>query len=133
MVEGYAPSQRHDVNSGEDVESQIVVSLEKDPSLSLTKVSVVISYLSIAALTEPLREAVEFFNCEWSVQTSAPIHQEETIPLHTCEEPVQNVSSGSAPEEGASALQLRFVLHYPRLILVADEHDRHSRALVLEG
>jgi hypothetical protein len=44
--------------------------------------------------------------------------------------PGQNVQA--SPEE-QSLLQVKFVLHYPRLTMIADESDCHSRALVFRG
>jgi len=44
-----------------------------------------------------------------------------------------SIEEGRQPKPSGSSLKLKFVLHYARLIFPANEVDRNSRALVLEG
>jgi hypothetical protein len=139
MVKGYSPPEkRQNFEANEELDSQIVFKMDKDASESgITKVTLVVSYLSVAALMGPLREVISFFKCDWSGSSnmaSAPTKIDSAdVRFSESKEESHRNASFSEPPSLNSGLHLRFVLHYPRLVFVAEEGDSHSRALVLRG
>jgi len=136
LLQGYNPPKNQE-KSG-DFDSQIVLKVDKDaPPSNLTKVVVVLSCLSIAPMTEPLRDFVDFVTCDWgdssfletdSQNTESSIRDGENLP-----EPEVTVPSKTLKPCSQRFFQLQFVSHYPRLVFAADENDLESKALVLRG
>jgi hypothetical protein len=134
LVDGYSPPEREGASIGsENVDAQVIVTVNRHTSSpSDVKVSVLINYLSIAALARPFEEIVDFSLRKWPCSILARTRREETESL--------DGNVGDSLEEKSDAasastrsFQVKFVLHYPRLILVADESDPHSRGLVVRG
>ena len=129
MVEGYPAPE----GTGH-FDSQVVLNIDRlSSSKSKVDVSILVNYLSITALLRPLEEVVAFASGSWTTPGSEPSMHDETESLEghagaSFEGPGQAVKSSRDRH-----LNLKFVLHYPRFVFVADENDRHSRALVLEG
>ena len=121
LVEGYS-------GGSNAFDSQIVVTLDKAASNS--SISVVVNYLSLAALIRPIEEIAAFFACDFPATSPAALFPNETGLTHSSDVASNDQNRDSSDEQ---QLQLRFVLHYPRLIFAADENDVNSRALVLQG
>lgn len=128
LVTGYSPAERTSGGSnGSEFESQIVIKIDKlhAPSNEI-KVVFVVSFLSVAAFVGPTRDLVQFLSCKW------PILSADYPPTRMVSEKTPTIESKisvAAPRQW----NLRFVLHYPRLLFAADESDPHSRALVVRG
>ena len=136
LLQGYTPL--HNQRKDSDFDSQIVLKVDRDaPPAGLTKVVIVVSFLSIAPMVGPLRDVIDFVTCEWDASASL-----ETDSQHT-ESPVRNDDIGleseatvqpSAPTSSPQRIfRVQFVSHYPRLVFAADENDLQSKALVLRG
>jgi hypothetical protein len=127
IVEGYyplVPSKKTNVGPGLD--SQVVLKFERDIS-SASKTSIIVSYLSFNACLTPLHELESFFACRWNVPDE-----------HRMVSDCSNLKATKDDEDFSSPglqsnSQFRFVLHYPRIVLIADENDFHSKALVAQG
>ena len=137
VLQGYTPPNNKE--TGGEFDSQIVLKLDKDASPSgVTKVIVVVSFLSIAPMIGPLRDVIDFLTCEWSVWGSVDydlMESESSEDLASAEEMGSSRDAMLSPATPVSqrTFQLQFVSHYPRLVLAADEDDLLSRALVLRG
>lgn len=134
LVDGYSPPEKEGASAGSgNVDAQVIVALNRHTSSpGDVKVSVLINYLSIAALARPFEEIVDFLLRRWPCSILAHTRREETESL--------DGNVGDSLEDKSDAVsgstrsfQVKFVLHYPRLILVADESDPHSRGLVVRG
>lgn len=131
IVKGY-----HSANVKEESATQIVVSIDKkkhdanstgDCSME-TIVSIVVNFLSITALSRPLRELGEFFGCAWplsgGVNTASLLGQDRVC---------QEEDDHQPPSRGSLDLSARLVLYYPRVVFISDESVTSSKALVLSG
>ncbi|KAL7566351.1 hypothetical protein ACA910_013669 [Epithemia clementina (nom. ined.)] len=130
MVEGYRSSEQSSTFRQNDEDTQIMARLDRPRGCSKeTRISLVISCLSITALFRPLQELAAFLGQSW------------TLPERNCRavEQYQNISNPSPTQDRKKSdaprrpVSLRIVLHYPRFMFVADEGDPHSRALILRG
>lgn len=132
MVEGY--STPNDCNH---FDSQVVVTIDRTVAFpDDLNISILVNYLSVAALLRPLEEVFSFFSCTWTVSSLTPSSAVESISLDdrrgsSVSSDISNGEQRNKPS--GSTLKLKFVLHYARFIFAADESDRNSRALVLEG
>jgi len=121
LVEGYS--------GGSDAfDSQVVVTLDKAGGNS--SIGVVVNYLSLAALIRPIEDIAAFFACDFPATAPTAPFLNETGLTHSSDAAPSGQNHDSFVEQ---QLQLRFVLHYPRLIFAADENDVNARALVLQG
>lgn len=126
MVEGYA-----DCGSGDSFDSQIVLNVDRSGSTtSDVSVSLLMNYISVSALVKPVEEILQFLMCQWETSSSGNPRNPDLL-----ENPAEVSSLGvdATESESTSILQVKLVLHYPRFVFVADETDKSSRALVLEG
>lgn len=131
LVEGYIPPDKRDKNDAE-FDSQVVVKIDRYASpTGVTKVIIVVSYLSVTAFVGPLGDVVQFFTCEWPV--SVPSDSNLRRSSLSGEMAAAVLKPHSPRPLTQDTLEIRFVSHYPRLIFAADESDPHSRALVLQG
>jgi hypothetical protein len=124
IVEGYTAPDKSD-----RFDSQVVVTADSTGSES--SVSFVVNRLSVAALLKPMEELIAFLGCEWNLESHLPTKMSKTEIAETNTENLDQSGGVSAPRAPHS-LQLKLVLHFPRLIFVADESNKKSRALVLE-
>jgi hypothetical protein len=131
LVEGYSSSSV-DIS---DVDSQLVVKLERDPADSGTvNLVVIVSFISITALLEPIQDVLNFLTCRWELDFIREIAKNKSM---------SNGEASSGDEEHTtrlfflssfrSKICVRFVSHYARFIFSANEHDIHSRYLILKG
>lgn len=122
VMEGYSPPEMRS-DAGDQSVSHFVLKIDRD-LMGETKATVVLSYLSIAVLQNFLQETAGFIMCTWPGPDG-------------CKFGMRDESGKSTEKEGRQSpkgtMQLRFVLHYPRFIFVADESDPRSKALVLRG
>lgn len=131
VAEGY-----HATDHKDDFDSQVVFTIDKPEADSkVTNATVVVNYLSLAALFRPLEELYAFLCCKWPMGEGGDSLFGETDSLdgRVSGSFEDGKSSTSSARTTSATTRLKLVLHYPRLILVADENDRNSRALVLEG
>jgi len=114
-------------------DSQVVVTVDREASLP-TSISILINYLSFAALIRPLEEVYGFMSCSWPVfGTLRNAHvSADSCESHISQSFADTDSIGISTRPSPGTL-VKFVMHYPRFVFAADENDRHSRALVLEG
>ena len=122
-------------------------SIDVDGSnLSTTTVArVVINYLSLCALMPPLVETAEFFSVSWSTTSnnankSFDEVQDSIRPDVSAldMEPDSSASRDESKKAGSGSgsgggIHIKLVAQYPRIFLLADESDPHTRALVLRG
>lgn len=124
MIEGYTPTGANKVY-GDDFDSHLLVKADKEASSNTTKLTAVVNCLSITALHRCLLEVSQFFTCSWgAVAKKKPLSN-----LDSNDEIFQKDQTSQV----TGHYEFRLVLHYPRLIFVADEKDAHSKALVLQG
>jgi hypothetical protein len=127
IVEGYSPLESSKKTKiGPGLDSQVVLKFERDISGD-TKASIIVSYLTLNACLTPLHEFENFFSCRWNVPNEYKIVAECSDDSATTD-----VKGFSSPEL-RSNFYFRFVLHYPRIVFIADENDFHSKALVTQG
>jgi hypothetical protein len=100
-----------------------------DASSSEVNVSLLMNYISLAVLTTPIEEVVQFLTCRFDAATSGNVLESNGLTSR----PETSPSIPQSPSLFNTPVQLKLVLHYPRLVIVAEENDRNSRALVLEG
>jgi hypothetical protein len=134
LVDGYSPPEKEGASTGSgNVDAQVIVSVNRhNASPGDVKVSILINYLSIAALARPFEEIADFLLRRWPVSSLAPKRREEKEPVDgNVGDPLKDNSD--AVSASKRSFEVKFVLHYPRLILVADESDPHSRGLVVRG
>ena len=135
MVDGYSPPEKegNHTPSGH-LDAQVIISVDRHASSpGDAKVSVLINYLSIVALMHPFEEILCFLARKWpdSVLAQAPSSLDtDSLDGHVGEALDEKTDSAAS---STKSFHVKFVLHYPRLILVADESDPHSRGLVLRG
>ena len=134
MVEGYSSSEQPTSGSlGNGEDTQIMARLDRPRVDSReTRISVVISRLSITALFRPLQELAEFSAKAWTI----PVEKNTNIGkpcAQTRREDSQTAPNGRATDKPHLPVSIRVVLHYPRIMFVADDGDPHSRALILRG
>lgn len=133
LVDGYSPPEKEG-GSGGHLDAQVIASMDRHSSSpGDVKVSILINYLSIVALAQPFEEVIAFLSREWPVSDLAQALSTDTESLdgHVGESP--DDTAGGSVVSSAKSLQVKFVLHYPRFVFVADESDPHSRGLVLRG
>jgi hypothetical protein len=134
LVDGYSPPEKEGASAGSgNVDAQIIVTVNRHTSSpGDVKVSVLINYLSIAALACPFQEIVAFSLRRWPCPILARTRREETESLDgNVGDSLEDKSDGVSAS--TKSFEVKLVLHYPRLILVADESDPHSRGLVVRG
>ncbi|GAX25821.1 hypothetical protein FisN_17Lh220 [Fistulifera solaris] len=120
LIENYSPPEKR-----KDVDNPSThFSLKIDKTLSgETKVALVLSDLSLVVLQSFMQDTARFVMCLWPLPDGCKLNRRE-----------QNARSKDYKNRSPSGLmQVRFVLHYPRFIFVADESDPRSKALVLRG
>ena len=125
VVTGYCPPEgKKQTNDLVRLDSQLVAKIDKESNV--TKVALVISNLRIVPLSGLLRDVTSFFLCEWSNLGT---------PLEPYSSPITGSVNGKddTANTNRAEIQFRFVLHYPQLVLLADEGDHHCRALILRG
>ena len=138
LVEGYAPPQMKEKRSDDKSSSQLILRVDRSRVLSKSeyRVSLVLNYLSVAALIVPIQEMLAFLRLEWPTAALEKDSSEsssldgltgENIAAH---EPVLHTPSTVAEEK---RYHIQLVLHNPQFIFAATESDLHSRALVLRG
>lgn len=119
-------------------------SIDRDGSnLNTTTVArVVINYLSLCALMPPLVETAEFFSASWSTTcngTKKSFDEVQDIRPDMSALDMDPDSSASRDESkqarsgSGGGIHIKLVAQYPRMFLLADESDPHTRALVLRG
>lgn len=151
------------VSSSGQSDPQVIVSIETRPSshvatfkeaeddsvdidgsnTSTTTVArVVINYLSLCALMPPLVETAEFFSASWSttcngVKKSFDEVQDIRPDVSALDMDTDSSASRDESKKARSGLgggiHIKLVAQYPRMFLLADESDPHTRALVLRG
>lgn len=128
LIEDYSSPEQTPRSEENGEDSLVMVRLDRPKINSAdTKISIVVSRLSLAALFRPLQEITEFIGEAWS-------KPEEGLLLEQQESPNQQDRDLEVKEDlPRRSLALRFVLHYPRIMFVADEGDPHSRSLILRG
>lgn len=127
MVEGYPPSRGHG-----EFDSQIVFSCDRGQGSSNDwNISLLVNYLSLAPYTRPLEEIFAFFTCSFDttqVSKTESVSHDETVG------PAATEAAGAVPVQmKARSLNVKLVMHYPRFIFVAEDKQRFSRALILQG
>ena len=134
IVQGYSPPERsRELETGAEFDSQIILKIENDASSRVTKFTVIMSCLSSTASLGALKELTQFFGCKWPASDLSSTHQAATESADFDGLPETGPQASGSTKKAAHEYQMRFVLHYPRLVFVADEYDRQSRALVLRG
>jgi hypothetical protein len=131
VLTGYCPlegKQLADEQIGLD--SQLVAKIEREGDVAhVTKVTLVVCNLRIVPLIGLLRDLTHFFRCEWSKseinRKADPAEISSTIVSAN-----ENETDRSIKNE---EFQFRFVLHYPQVVVLANEGDHHCRALILRG
>lgn len=130
LVEGYG-----DRVAGDSFDSQIVLTIDRsESSSSEISASLLMNYISVAAIASPIDDVVNFFACRWE----SPVAQMAAAHLPPIDEVTTFDAAPAAPDSPPTAscfslVHVKLVLHYPRFVFVLDENDRHSRAIVLEG
>lgn len=128
MLEGYSPPERREqFETGESFDSHLVLKVDKEAASHETRLTVVISYVSVSAVQKSLQDIISFLACEWKT-LSQSVPEVEAMDMSHSYPAVKKETEGPA-----NPLQARFIMHYPRFVFVADESDIHSRALVLRG
>lgn len=113
---------------------------DRNDNGKVTIARVVVNFLTVNALIRPLKEVLAFFAMSWQAKNNTGVSQRDldhgtgstfTKAVHQENERARKLSISN--KSTVSCLQIKIVLHYPRLFFVADESDPHSRALVLRG
>lgn len=133
LIEGYSTP-----NDRDHFDSQVVITMDRNSSSpDDVNVSILVNYLSVAALLRPLEEVLAFFSCTWTVSSQllssnvkAGLLDDDQSEGSLLDIPKSRENASNTP---GKRLKLKFVLHYARFIFAVDERDCHSRALVLEG
>jgi hypothetical protein len=134
LVEGYG-----DRVGGERFDSQIVLTIDvSEPSSSEIRASLLMNYISVAAIAAPVEDVIHFFTCRVqspaSQMTRAHSLPRDEAAIATLDgTPSAPDMTPTASYFSFSLLQVKLVLHYPRFVFVIDENDKNSRAIVLEG
>jgi hypothetical protein len=132
LVEGYSARRLED---NTNVDSQLVVKVERDSSnTGDVNVVVIISFLSVTAMVQPIEDLINFFTCKWDTAALAKLGISNgvlSIKTSNIAEPANTEDFSIASFK--SKISLRFVSHYARFIFAANELDSHSRALILSG
>jgi hypothetical protein len=134
LVEGYG-----DRVGGERFDSQIVLTIDvSEPSSSEIRASLLMNYISVAAIAAPVEDVIHFFTCRVqspaSQMTRAHSLPRDEAAIATLDgTPSAPDITPTASYFSFSLLQVKLVLHYPRFVFVIDENDKNSRAIVLEG
>ncbi|GKY92046.1 hypothetical protein MPSEU_000176100 [Mayamaea pseudoterrestris] len=128
MAEGYSIQ-----TSTDDADNQIDVTIDRSPSRM--DVSLVVNYLSLTALVKPCEEMSEFFSCSWGAPDHAYCKRKDMREFgqFSDDDHFKAVAVDVNVTGVPRCFGIKLVFHYPRFIFIADESDRHSRALVLEG
>jgi hypothetical protein len=135
------------INKGEP-EPQVVLTVDTCPSTAagaigsglssefdvdrVTVARMVVNHLSVNAMIRPLREVSSFLSCSWSTPRCLKLSTAEEGVLDDGGKQTIQHSAKKDPKK-SSGFQFKLVAHYPRVFVVADESDVHSRALVLRG
>jgi hypothetical protein len=132
LVEGYSAG-----NATERSDAQLVIKINRPMSpLSATNVDIVVNFLSVTMLAKPMEDVSAFLRCTWALGGQDSTQANEAKKL-ACNEEGHAETNGTETHIPAktrkTCLAVKLVLHYPRLIFSADETEKHSRALVLEG
>jgi hypothetical protein len=131
LVEGYSPvGTLLESDCGSEFDSHLVVKLDKEKTSGAVKVVVIVNYLSLTAFVGPLDDLIQFFTCRLSCPAS---NAEDPRNPQVTELVPSKLQLDHESKAEKYDWQLRFVSHYPRLVLAADEIDVHSRALVVQG
>jgi hypothetical protein len=110
--------------------AQVIVRIERPkPGSEETNVSIVINYLSLTALLQPLEHAIAFGTCRWGKNGDK---QEIGSVDHLLGEQVEESTTRKSMYL-STITRLKLVLHHPRFIFPAEEEELNSRALVLQG
>jgi hypothetical protein len=103
-----------------------LLSLDIDTEGSTKKIDLKVNTLSITLLPRSIEDVISFGSGKWHCPRLFEKNNSATIaasPSTDSEETTKSVGS----------IQFKFVAMYPRLLLLADETDPFSRALVLRG
>ena len=136
LLQGYTSPNKQEI--GGSFDSQIVVKVDREaPPSGITKVVVVVSFLSIAPMVGPLRDVVDFVTCEWGESAYFESDTRRTESL-VCDGRTVPESEMTTPSETTKSThhrvwRVQFISHYPRLVFAADDNDLQSKALVLRG
>lgn len=125
IVEGYEPEDSEEAGT-----AQLIVSVDRGKSIitRTTNVSVLVNYLRLTVLPTPMREVVDFFKCEWSPETPELMKSS-----NLADSRLNRSLEADFNESMTSATIVRFVLHYPQVLLIAEEFNSRSKAVVLSG
>ena len=133
LVEGYNSSQSSISKSTAD--SHLVVKVDRNSgTLGDVNIVIIVSFLSVTLFRGPLQDLMSFAACKWTSTSSSS--------LQLCSNAVlddMDSSSGSTDKRDDwffpfnFDIKIRFVSHYARFVLAADELDPHSRSLMVKG
>ncbi|KAL7473779.1 hypothetical protein ACHAXS_014457 [Conticribra weissflogii] len=111
VVEGYG-------KSSEDK----LVAITFTRTYEMKSIEFKVNRLSVTVLTRPLEEVIDFFSSKWPCPNLGTTNNKPFCPKE---------NPRAANPKGA--VNFKFVALHPRLILLADECDPFSRALILRG
>jgi hypothetical protein len=135
ILDCYSPSEKLMEAAGTSTnnDSQLIATLYIHSSPSIEKrLTVVVNGLNLVVLPRPIDDIIQFCCCSWPSHMANRFESSHTLSIKgthlTDEDKIEPIIAATQ-----SILQVKFVLHYPRLTLIADESDAHSRALVFRG
>ena len=133
LVDGYSPSEdtENATTTTEQFDSQLVLNFDRAHGQD-AKLSILINYISVTFLVRPFVDIVAFITRSWphDLQQSTVGAESDSLDGHVGES-LEEARDAIRSED--TSFHFKFVLHYPRLIFVANETDPHSQGLVLRG
>jgi hypothetical protein len=134
LVEGYT-SQQRSIALESTIDSHLVVKIDRDLGASRdVNVVIIISFLSVTLFREPIQDLLSFAMCKWTSDVMSSTSQGAAL-LHDNTSNMEIYTDKATVMSfcGISDIKIRFVSHYARFVLAADELDPHSRSLMLRG
>jgi hypothetical protein len=134
LVEGYN-SQRSSIALESTIDSHLVVKIDRDSGASgEVNIVIIISFLSVTLFREPIQDLLNFATCHWICDVSSSTSQGVALLLDTASSTEMSTDKATMRSfYGIADIKIRFVSHYARFVLAADELDSHSRSLMLTG
>jgi hypothetical protein len=134
LVERYY-SQQSNISIEPTVDSSLVIKVDRCSGTSGdVNIVIITSFLSVTLFREPLQDLLSFATCKWTSAVPSSTSQSGSWLLDNAS--IAEISTDKSEVWSFpvnSDIKIRFVSHYARFVLAADELDPHSRSLMLTG
>lgn len=134
LVEGHN-SQQSSISLESTIDSHLVVKIDRVSGASGdVNIVIIISFLSVTLFRDPIQDLVSFATCKWTSGVLSSTSKSLPLLLDNAANTEMSTDKSAVRSFcGNSDIKIRFVSHYARFVLAADELDPHSRSLMLTG